>query len=386
MKSFKQRIYPNQVQQEYLRREFGACRFVYNWALGLRTKSWTESQTRLKSSDIGKQLTLLKQQKDYVWLNAVSARCLYYSLMNLDAAFRNFFNKTAKYPTFKKKRDFGGSVKFDTLQFKLREGKLKLPKLKAHIKVNWTRELPCEPKFVTISQDSCGDYWASFTCDYTPQTLPETEGEVGIDLGISAFATLSTGEKIKSPDLTRKTEHIKILQKRASKKKKGSNNRKKANRKVARAYRKIKNTRKDFQHKLSRKLVDENQVIVLETLGVSNMVKNRKLSRAISAQGWTTFKTMLEYKSRWAGRSFVQVDRFFPSSKTCHCCGHVVEKLPLNVREWKCPSCDTTYDRDVNAAKNILAAGRVVAVCGADGRPLPNFGSGAVDREAERTK
>jgi putative transposase len=306
--------------------------------------------------------------------------------MNLDTAFSNFFAKRAKYPNFKCRRNYGGSAKFDTYQFKLKEGKLQLPKLDSLIKVNWTRELPQPPKFVTISQDSCGDFWASFTCEVDHQPLPAVNQEVGIDLGITAFATLSTGDKVKAPDLRRKIARVKILQKRASRKAKSSNNKKKANRKVARAYRKVTNTRKDFQHKLSRKLVNENQVIALEDLAVKNMVKNRKLARAISEQGWADFVTMIEYKARWAGRTVTRVDRFFPSSKTCHGCGHVVKKLPLNVREWVCPGCGTNHDRDINAAKNILAAGRVVSACGVDGRPVSGLRKKAVGCEAGRNK
>lgn len=386
VQSFRQRIYPTPEQQTYLRREFGACRFVYNWALALRAKSWTESKTRLTSSTVGKQLTLLKTDKDHLWLNEASARSLFYALMNLDTAFSRFFNKTSKYPKFKCKQPYGGSAKFDIAQFKLKSGKLQLPKLKTLIRVNWTRELPCAPKFVTVSQDSCGDFWASFTCESSPPILPVVDQEVGIDLGISAFATLSTGEKIKAPALRRKTERVKILQRRAARKQKDSTNRRKAQRLVARAYRRVTNTRQDFQHKLSRRLVNENQVIALESLAVVNMVKNRKLSRKISEQGWTDFVTMLEYKAKWAGRTVTRVDRFFPSSKTCHGCGHVVSKLPLNIREWTCPQCAAVHDRDVNAAINILAAGRVVSACGADGRPMPGLRERAVGCEARRAK
>lgn len=382
MWSFKQRIYPNATQQDYLRREFGAARFVYNWALALRSKSWIESQTRLTSSDLGRRLTKLKREQEYAWLNEVSARSLFYALINLDTAYRKFFAKITKYPSFKRKQTFGGSTKFDTAQFKVVEGRLRLPKLGSLIKVNWTRELPCPPKFVTITQDCCGDYWASFTCDITPGELPKVERKIGIDLGITAFATLSTGEKIKAPDLRRKYSRVKLLQKRAAKKKKGSKNRRKANIRIARAYRKITNTRKDFQHKLSRKLINENQVIALESLAVSNMVKNRSLARVISEQAWSSFVTMIEYKAAWAGRTVTKVDQFFPSSKTCHECGHVVSKMPLDVREWKCPACKAVHDRDVNAAKNILAAGKVVAACGADGRPMAGYQSRAVGGEA----
>ena len=386
MQSFKQRIYPTPDQAQYLRKEFGACRFVYNWALALRTKSWTESQTRLTSSDVGKRLTLLKREADFAWLNEHSARSLFFSLMNLDTAFNRFFQRKSKYPSFKIRQPYGGSAKFDTAQFKLRAGRLRLPKMNSLVKVNWTRELPVSPKFVTISQDSCGDFWASFTCDYMPSTLPAVVAEVGVDLGISSFATLSNGEKIKSPDLKRKIERVKILQRRTSKKLKASANRKKAQRRVARAYRKVADARKDFHHKLSRKLVDENQVIALETLAVTNMVKNRKLSRAISEQGWSDFVNMLEYKAAWAGRTVTRVDRFFPSSKTCSACGHVVNKLPLGVRSWTCPGCGASHDRDINAAKNILAAGRVVSACGADGRPVSGLRKKAVGCEAGRNK
>lgn len=365
-------------------REFGACRFVYNWALDLRSKSWSEGSIRLTSKDIGSRLTQLKQEKGYEWLNEVSARSLFFSLMNLDTAFSNFFRKRTRYPNFKRRHSYGGSSKFDTAQFKVIDGKLRLPKLRSLITVNWTRKLPCKPKFVTVSQDSCGDFWASFACEYTPPPLPLINSEVGVDLGITTFATLSTGEKIKAPNIKRKHQRVQILQRRASKKQKGSANLRKALKRVARAHRKVTNTRNDFHHKLSRRLVDENQVIALESLSVANMVKNHKLARAISEQGWSEFVTILEYKAKWAGRALVLVDRFFPSSKTCSGCGHVVPRLPLSVREWSCQRCGADHDRDINAAINILAASRVVAACGVDGRPLPGLREQAVGCEAGR--
>ena len=386
VQAFKQRIYPNPEQVSYLRREFGACRFIYNWALDLRSRSWTTSNIRLSSKDIGKRLTLLKKEESHKWLNDVSSRCLCFSMMNLDTAFSNFFAKRAKYPNFKRRHEYGGSAKFDTIQFRLVDGKLKLPKLESLIRVNWTRELPCSPKFVTVSQDSCGDFWAAFVCESVPHPLPKLDTEVGIDLGISAFATLSNGEKILAPDLKRKTARVAILQRRASRKQKGSKNRRKANKRTARAHRKVANTRIDFQHKLSRRLINENQVIAIENLNVAGMKKNRCLARSISEQGWTSFVTMLQYKAEWAGRTVTQVDRFFPSSKTCNDCGFVVDKLPLNIRSWTCPRCGVAHDRDINAAKNILAAGRVVSACGADGRPLPGLREKAVGVEAGRIK
>lgn len=373
MQSFKQRIYPNQEQREYLCSAFGANRFVYNWALHIKTEEWANSKKRVSAAELGRRLTQLKRDADTKWLQKESSRCLFFTLMNLESAFSNFFRKKSKYPRFKKKREFGGSAKYDTAQFKLKDGKIQLPKLKSLIRVNWTRELPCPPKFVTVSQDSCGDYWASFTCDYVPGRLDPVLSEVGIDLGISAFATLSTGEKVLAQDLRRKTERVRILQRRAARKQKGSCNCRKFKRRVARAYRKVANTRKDFHHKFSRKLVNENQVIALEALAVRNMTKNRHLARSISEQGWTEFVGMLEYKAEWAGRTVIRVDRFFPSSKTCSSCGFVVEKLPLNIRAWNCPHCGIHHDRDVNAAINILAAGRAVSACGVDGRPTAGY-------------
>ena len=386
MQSFRQRIYPNTAQVSHLRQEFGACRFVYNWALALRSASWVESKTRLTSGVIGKKLTALKKEEGKEWLKERTARSISYALMNLDAAFSNFFSKKAKYPTFKRKSSYGGSTKYDSSQFKLIGGGLYLPKLVGEIKVRWTRKLPCSPKFVTVSQDACGDFWAAFTCDTDPAPRERAAGEIGIDLGITAFATLSTGDKVKAPDLKRKIEHVKILQRRASRKVKASNNRRKALRKVARGHRKVTDSRKDFHHKLSSRLIDENQVIAIEDLAVKNMVKNRKLARAISEQGWSSFTTMLGYKAKWHGRTVVRVDRFFPSSKTCSCCAFVVEKLPLNIREWECPRCSATHDRDVNAARNILAASKVVLACGVDGRPVSGSRKKAVGSEAGRKK
>jgi putative transposase len=376
VQSFKQRIYPNQAQRVWLRQAFGCSRFVYNWALGLRSEAWSKDQIKITGPEIGKKLTQLKKQEEFSWLKVASARSLFYTLMNLEVAYSKFFNKKAAYPKFKKRKACGGSAKFDDSQYALVNGKLRLPKLAGTIRVNWTRPLPCDPKFVTVSQDACGDFWASFTCDHPPTPLPPVSAEVAIDLGIETFATLSTGEKLKAPDIRRKRQRVEILQRRAAKKQKGSANRRKALIRVARAHRKVSNTRKDFLHKLSTRLIRENQTVILEDLAVKNMVKNHSLARAISEQGWAEFVTMLEYKAEWYGRGVVKVDRFFPSSKTCSACAFIVERLPLNIRSWECPRCGVTHDRDVNAAKNILAAGRAVTACGDSVRPEPVSGKG----------
>ncbi len=376
MQSFKQRIYPNQDQKAWLCREFGASRFVYNWALGLRSEAWAKDQTKLTGPEIGKRLTQLKKIEEFRWLQEASSRSLFFSLMNLEVAYSRFFHKKARYPQFKKRKAFGGSAKFDDLQYAIVNGRLRLPKLKGLIRVNWTRELPCAPKFVTVSQDACGDFWASFTCDHAPAQLPPASTEVAIDLGIETFATLSTGEKLKAPDIRRKRKRVEILQRRAAKKQKGSANRRKALLKVAKACRHSTNILRDFQHKLSTRLIRENQTVIIEDLAVKNMVKNHNLARAISEQGWSDFVAMLEYKAAWAGRTVVKVDRFFPSSKTCSACAFIVERLPPNIRSWECPRCGVAHDRDVNAAKNILAAGRAVTACGDSVRPEPVSGKG----------
>jgi putative transposase len=382
-KAFKYQIKPNKRQKEFLFRQFGACRFVYNWALNERTREWTESKTRVTGPELGKRLTQLKHDPDHAWMNDCVARCFFYTLRDVEDAYTRFFRKQGGYPAFKKRRENTGSATFDDAMFKLRDRKLFLSKLMdVPLWVNWNRPLPCAPKRVTVSVTPDGRWWVSFLCDVAEEKLPVAKKTVGIDLGITAFATLSNGEKVLAPkvDMTR----VKKAQRSLARKTKGSANYRKAKVKLARAHARVANTRTDFLHKLSRRLVDENQVIVVEDLAVKNMVKNRCLARSISEQGWSEFTRQLAYKSEWAGRLFVKVDRWFPSSKTCSDCGHVVDKLPLNIRSWECPSCHACHDRDHNAAKNILAAGKAVTACGVDGRPMPGNPAGAFDCEAGR--
>ena len=226
------------------------------------------------------------------------------------------------------------------------------------------------PRRVTVSLTPSGEWYAAFLCEFEARPLPKTDKKVGVDLGLSCFATLSTSEKLKAPNPHKKAlKALKKAQREVSRRKKGSKNRDKSKRKVAKIHQHISNVRKDFLHKLTSKLVHDNQVIALEELAVRNMVKNRHLARSISDQGWREFRDMLAYKCLEKGRELVVVDRFFPSSKTCNSCGAVVGKLPLSVREWTCPKCGQTHDRDVNAARNILAAGHAVSACGETVRP-----------------
>lgn len=382
-KAFRYQIKPSRAQREMLLRQFGMCRFVYNWALGERTREWAENKKRVSGPELGKRLTRLKHDPEYTWLNDGVSRCFFYTLRDVEDAFTRFFKKQSRYPRFKKRRDNHGSATYDNAMFKIKDRKLFLSKMHDQpLWVNWNRPLPCDPKRLTVSVTPDGRWWVSFLCELPDEKLPVSKKTVGVDLGISAFATLSTGEKFTAPkvDMSR----VKRAQKNLARKQRGSANYRKAKIRVARAHARVMNTRKDFLHKLSRRLVDENQVIVVEDLAVSNMMKNRKLARSISEQGWSEFTRQLAYKSEWAGRLFVKVDRWYPSSKTCSNCGHVVDRLPLNVRSWTCSECGANHDRDHNAAKNILAAGKAVTAYGVDGRPLPGNPTEAFDVEVGR--
>ena len=237
----------------------------------------------------------------------------------------------------------------------------------APLAIRWSRTLPKAAKVttVTVSRDAAGRYFVSLLCDDAVQPKPQAEGRVGIDLGLTHFAILSTGEKIAAPKTFRKNEaRLARLQWRLAKKQKGSRNRAKARLKVARLHARIADTRRDFLHKLSTRLINENQVIAIETLAVSNMQRNGCLAKSIGDASWSEFTRQLEYKAHWYGRTLIGIDRWYPSSKRCSGCGHVVSKLPLRVREWTCPGCGTIHDRDVNAARNVLAAGLAVSACG----------------------
>ena len=370
-RAYKFRIYPTPEQETVLRKTVGSCRFVYNWALAKRREAWVQEKKSLSYAKNCKALTELKDSESLDWLNEVSSVCLQQSLRNLDSAFNNFFKKRSSYPVFKSRKN-GGSARFLGDAFRIKGDSLFLAKIKTPIKVAWSRTLSGEPSQVSVSLNAAGQWFASFLCEEEILYLPPTNNKVGVDVGIESFCTLSDGQKFSQPKKIRRLrKKLARLQRLHSRKQKSSRNREKARLKVARLHQHVKNVRTDFLHKLSTKLVHENQVIALEDLTVSNMVKNRHLARAISEQGWREFRSMLEYKCKWYGRELVTVDRFFPSSKTCSCCGRK-KKLSLDMREWTC-ECGATHDRDTNAAKNILAAGLAVAACGADGRPTKNY-------------
>lgn len=372
-RAFKFRIYPSQEQQTALLRTFGACRFVYNWALALRRDNWINSKVSTNYVSTAKSLTELKSQEDHVWLNEISSVCLQQTLRNLDSAFSNFFKKRGSYPQFKSRKSGFASARFQSNGFVIKGNSLFLAKMKSPIEIRWSRELPSAPSSVSISKNAAGQWFASFLCEVEIPAHPKTNANIGVDLGIESFATLSDGRKFNLPKSIkdgRKT--IAKLSKSLSRKQKGSKNSEKARLKLARAHQKISNIRKDFLHKLSSQLVRENQVIALEDLHVQKMNKDRRLAHCISEQSWREFRELIAYKCEWYGRENLVVDRFFPSSKTCSACGKV-SKFGLDVRKWSC-ACGATHDRDVNAAKNILSAGHVgIKDCGVDGRPTKNY-------------
>jgi putative transposase len=370
-RAYKFRFYPTPEQELNLAKTFGCARFAYNHMLRIRTDAWFQRHEKVGYHETSAMLTALKKQPEFAWLNEVSSVPVQQSLRHLQAAFGNFFAKRTKYPTFKKK-DGAQSAEYTTSAFKWDGKTLNIAKNGA-LNIRFSRTIPKAAivTTVTVSKDTAGRYFVSMLCTDQVQAKTPIEAKVGIDLGLSHFAILSTGEKIAAPNTFRKNEEkLTKLQRRLAKKTKGSANRKKAKLKVAKLHAKIADSRKDFLHKLSTRLVNENQVIAIETLAVSNMQKNRSLAKSIADASWSEFVRQLEYKSLWYGRELVGIDRWYPSSKRCSDCGHTVAKMPLNVREWTCPECGTIHDRDINAARNVLAAGLAVSALGESVNPV----------------
>ena len=371
-KAHRYRFYPTPEQESLLRRTLGCVRLVYNKALHERTQAWYERQERVGYNQTSSMLTQWKREEDLDFLNEVSCVPLQQGLRHLQTAFTNFFAGRTKYPNFKKKHH-GGSAEFTKSAFKFKNQEIYLAKSSEPLPIKWSRQIPkgCEPSSVTVSLHPSGRWHISIRFDApTIQPLPISENAVGIDLGITSLIATSNGDKIANPKHFKKhRKRLKKAQKNLSRKQKGSKNREKARIKVAKIHLKISDSRKDFLHKTTTQLVRENQTIAVESLAVKNLVKNHQLAWAISDSGWSELIRQLDYKCRWYGRKLVAIDRWFPSSKRCSSCGHIVDKMPLNIREWICPSCGCNHDRDVNASKNILAAGLAVSVWGARVRP-----------------
>ncbi|MDN7951744.1 IS200/IS605 family element RNA-guided endonuclease TnpB [Burkholderia multivorans] len=365
-RAYKFRFYPTPEQEMILAKTFGCARFAYNYMLRLRTDAWMQRQERIGYHETSAALTALKKQPEYAWLNEVSSVPVQQALRHLQTAFNNFFAKRARYPQFKRK-DGPQAAEYTTSAFKLDGRSLKLAKMSEPLAVRWSRQIPKAAKVttVTVSKDSAGRYFVSLLCDDVVAKKPAVDGKIGVDLGLTHFAILSTGEKVAAPNTFRRYEKkLAKLQRRLAKKTKGAKRREKAKLKVARLHAKIADARRDFLHKLSTRLINENQVIAIESLSVSNMQKNRCLSKSISDASWSEFVRQLEYKARWYGRELIGIDRWYPSSKRCSDCGYTMPKMPLSVREWVCPECGSIHDRDINAARNVLAAGLAVSAHG----------------------
>lgn len=370
-RAYKYRLYPTDQQADLLNRTFGCVRYVYNRALAERHRAWVQDQRRVTFADTCRMLTLWKRDPDLEWLREVSNVALQQGLQHLQRAYVNFWGKRAKYPHFKSKRKSRASATFTASGFSYRDGRLKLAKCDAPLDVRWSRPLPegSIPSTVTVSRDPAGRWFVSIMVEATVEPLPISDRVVGLDAGITSLVTLSTGEKVVNPrheraDRARLARAQRIL----ARKVKGSANRAKDRLRVARIHARIGDRRRDHLHKLSTRIIRENQTVIIEDLTVRNMVRNHSLARAIHDASWSEFRRQLEYKADWYGRTVIAIDRWYPSSKTCSTCGVIVESLPLGVREWTC-RCGANHDRDVNAARVILAAGLAVSACGDGVRP-----------------
>ncbi|MER7203991.1 transposase [Streptomyces sp. CB01635] len=389
-RAFKYRFYPSDAQAAELSRTFGCVRKVYNMALAARTEAWAR-QERINYNQTSALLTEWKKTEELAYLSETSSVPLQQTLRHLQTAFAHFFAKRARYPRFKSKKKSRKSAEYTTSGFRYRDGELTLAKMTEPLSIVWSRPLPkgASPSTVTVSQDGAGRWFVSMLCeDPTVKPIPATDTAIGIDVGLTHLLTLSSGEKIANPRHERRDRtRLARAQRELSRKAKGDgSNRAKARRRVAKVHAQIADRRRDLLHKLTTRLVRENQTLVIEDLTVRNMVKNHTLARAISDASWAEFRSMLEYKAAWYGREVVAVDRFFPSSKLCSACGALAERMPLNVREWTCENCGTTHDRDENAANNLLAAGLAASACGAGVRPQRKTpgGQSAMKQETPR--
>jgi putative transposase len=371
--AYKCRAYPDPEQASVLNRTFGCVRAVWNRTLAWRQARYRDGQTPTSYAQASAYLTALKATVELGWLNEVSSVPLQQAIRHQQTAFTGFFAGRARYPRYKS-RSGRQCAEYTRSGFQYRDGELFLAKMSTPLAFNWswpdTDPASLDPTTVTVSRDPCGRWYVSFALDVPePAPRPPAGAATGVDLGIKDFAVTSDGQKIANPrSLARRERSLARYQRRLARCQQGSANRAKAKAKVARAHRKVRASRADFLHRASARLVRDHDVIVIEDLNVSGMVRNHSLAKAISDCGWGEFRRQLQYKASRAGRLLIVTSRFYPSSKTCSECGHLLAELSLRTRAWQCPSCGTRHDRDVNAAKNILAAGLAVSACGADVR------------------
>ncbi|TCN52778.1 putative transposase [Rhodococcus sp. SMB37] len=376
---YQYRVYPTPGQQHMLARSFGCARVVFNDALRVRQDAYAAGVT-LSDTDVQKQVvTAAKKTPPRAWLAEVASVALVQSVRDAAVAYRNWFDsmsgkrkgRKVAAPRFKSRKDNRQAIRLTRNGFSLRSnGKLYVAKV-GEVKVAWSRELPSEPSSVSIIKDAAGRYFASFVVETTDEPLPEVDFEVGIDLGLTTFAVLSDGKVIESPKFLRQAERrLKKAQQALSRKDKGSRNRAKARMRVAKAHAKVADARKDWAHTQSTVIIRENQAVFVEDLCVIGLARTR-LAKSVHDAGWAMFTRMVEEKAARYGRTFVKVDRFYPSSQLCSVCGMKDGRKPLSIREWQCAACGVVHDRDLNAAKNIHAAGRAewLNACGGTVNP-----------------
>ncbi|WP_329121321.1 RNA-guided endonuclease InsQ/TnpB family protein [Streptomyces sp. NBC_01353] len=361
------RVYPDASQRSALAKAFGCARVVWNDCLRDRREAHAAGLPYVKSAELSRvRITQAKRNAERAWLADVSAVVLQQSLRDLDTAYKNFFDsvggkrkgRRVSPPRYKSKKDARQSIRLNTNAFSLQEdGRVYVAKI-GTIKVKWSRRLPAAPTSLTVVLDSSGRYFMSFVVNTEPEVLPEVESEVGIDLGLTTFAVLSDGTKISSPRFLRRSEKkLRRLQKDLSRKVKGSKNRAKARIKLARQHAKVADRRRDWHHKASTQIIRDNQAVYVEDLAVAGLARTR-LAKSVHDAGWSAFVNMLEYKAARHGRYFGKIGRFEPTSQVCSSCGIKDGPKPLHVREWTCKACGAVHDRDDNASKNTLAAGR----------------------------
>ena len=373
LKSIKIQIYPDSVQKEFISKQLGCCRFIYNKLLDYKKTQYEQNKQSVSLSQLGKYLTNLKKQDEYLFLNDVYARCLNQTMMDLIKAYDNFFKQHNGYPKFKSKKDTKQSCRFPINVFnrpnyicnKIKGNRITLIKQLKNILFKCSRKdeiyLNENQKYihsVTLTKTSTNKYYLSILIDYNINQKDKLDTVIGLDLGIKDFIVDSNRNRYENKHFYKnKEQKLKKLQRQLSKKQNGSNNRNKLKIKLAKVHEKIRNQRLNYLHQITSKIVNENQIICIEDLNVNGMMQNHKLAKSIQELSLFEFRRQLEYKCRWYGRQLIIIDRFYPSSKTCHNCGYIYKGLRLSEREWVCPHCKSLIDRDYNAAQNILDEG-----------------------------
>lgn len=371
IKSYKLRIYPTKSQIKQIEKTFGCCRFIYNYFLAKSIKDYKETGKSNTFYQNSKLIPELKRSDETRWLSEVDSTALQQSVRNLGSAYDNFFRRvkegqTPGFPKFKKKNNARQSyqtIYTHSTDFKLNSKSIMIRKI-GYIKYRGSLDIKGRPVHSTVSRTGCNKYYMSICCkDVEIEEFDKTGSVVGIDLGIKDFAVTSNSDKVANPKfLVKSTKKLRRLQRQLSRKQKRSNNRNKARILLAKQYEKVSNQRNDFLQKLSTEMVKNHDIICLEDLQVKNMVKNHNLARSISDASWSKFVEFLAYKCSWYGKELVKIDKFFPSSQLCSCCGFKNPDIKnLDVRKWTCPNCQTKHDRDINAAKNILNEGLKLA-------------------------